>query len=44
MTLFLVFSNQDGGGILVFDLDETKDFDPVGVYDLQDLQKKLVNI
>ena len=35
------FSNQDGGGIILFGLDETKEFAPVGVYDLQDLQKKV---
>lgn len=35
------FSNQDEGGILVFGLDETQNFAPVGVYDLQDLQKKV---
>ena len=34
------FSNQDDGGIIVFGLDETQNFKPVGVYDLQDLQKK----
>lgn len=34
------FSNQDGGGILVFGLDEKQGFKPVGVYDVQDLQKK----
>ena len=37
------FSNQDGGGIIVFGLDETQNFKPVGVYDLQDLQKKVPN-
>lgn len=35
------FSNQDGGGVILFGLDETQDFAPVGVYDLQDLQKKV---
>lgn len=35
------FSNQDEGGVLVFGLDETQNFAPVGVYDLQDLQKKV---
>lgn len=34
------FSNQDGGGIIIFGLDEAQEFKPVGVYDLQDLQKK----
>lgn len=36
------FSNQDGGGIIFFGIDEAKDFKLVGVYDLQDLQKKVV--
>lgn len=35
------FSNQDGGGVLLFGLDETKEFDIVGVYDLHELQKKV---
>jgi ATP-dependent DNA helicase RecG len=35
------FSNQDGGGTLLFGLDESKDFELVGVYDLQSLQKKV---
>lgn len=35
------FSNQDGGGIILFGLDEKKDFTVVGVYDLQDLQQKV---
>lgn len=35
------FSNQDGGGILLFGLDEESGFELVGVYDLQDLQKKV---
>ncbi len=35
------FSNQDSGGILLFGLDESQDFQAVGVYDLQDLQKKV---
>lgn len=35
------FSNQDGGGVILFGLDETKKFACVGVYDLQDLQKKV---
>lgn len=32
------FSNQDGGGVLVFGLDESAGFGVVGVYDPQDLQ------
>lgn len=35
------FSNQDNGGIIVFGLDETQKFSITGVYDLQDLQKKV---
>lgn len=35
------FSNQDAGGIILFGLNEQSGFDPVGVYDLQDLQKKV---
>lgn len=35
------FSNQDAGGILIFGIDETQHFKIVGVYDLQDLQKKV---
>lgn len=35
------FSNQDSGGTLIFGLDETQGFAVVGVYDLQDLQKKI---
>ena len=35
------FSNQNSGGILLFGLDENEHFTAVGVYDLQDLQKKV---
>lgn len=35
------FSNQDGGGIIVFGLDEKQSFKDVGVYDVQDLQHKV---
>lgn len=35
------FSNQDTGGVILFGLNEQTGFDPVGVYDLQDLQKKV---
>lgn len=35
------FSNQDGGGVILFGIDEAKNFSSVGVYDLQDLQKKV---
>lgn len=35
------FSNQDEGGVIVFGLDETEEFSVKGVYDPQDLQKKV---
>lgn len=35
------FSNQDSGGIIVFGIDEDKGYQAVGVYDIQDLQKKV---
>lgn len=35
------FSNQDDGGILIFGIDEVQDYEEVGVYDAQDLQKKI---
>lgn len=35
------FSNQDQGGILLFGVDETRGYEIVGVYDPQDLQKKV---
>lgn len=35
------FSNQDDGGILLFGIEEKKDFAVVGVYDANDLQKKV---
>lgn len=35
------FSNQIGGGIIVFGIDEEDDYNVVGVYDVQDLQKKV---
>lgn len=36
------FSNQDSGGTLVFGLDEKANFAKVGVYDSQDLQRKVM--
>ncbi len=36
------FSNQNGGGIIVFGIDETNSFEVCGVYDSADLQKKLM--
>lgn len=35
------FSNQDDGGIIIFGVDEDHDYKEVGVYDAQDLQKKI---
>lgn len=35
------FSNQDTGGILLFGIDENQNYEIVGVYDIQDLQKKV---
>lgn len=35
------FSNQDGGGIIIFGIDEKDNFSIKGVYDAQDLQKKV---
>ncbi len=37
------FSNQDDGGTIIFGLDENSDFELVGVYDVQDLQKQINN-
>lgn len=36
------FSNQNSGGVFVFGLDESENFKKVGVYDAQDLQKKVM--
>lgn len=36
------FSNQNSGGIFVFGLNEKENFKKVGVYDPQDLQKKVM--
>ncbi|MDR3259476.1 MAG: putative DNA binding domain-containing protein [Fusobacteriaceae bacterium] len=35
------FSNQDLGGAIIFGLDEKNGFAAIGVYDIQDLQKKV---
>lgn len=35
------FSNQDNGGIIIFGIDENNNYEAVGVYDAQDLQKKV---
>lgn len=37
------FSNQDNGGIIIFGIDESADYNVVGVYDPQDLQKKVIS-
>lgn len=36
------FSNQIGGGIIIFGIDEDAGYEVVGVYNAQDLQKKLM--
>lgn len=36
------FSNQNGGGIIIFGIDEDAGYEVVGVYDVQDLQKKVM--
>jgi ATP-dependent DNA helicase RecG len=36
------FSNQTGGGVILFGIDENAGFEVCGVYDPADLQKKLV--
>ena len=38
------FSNQHGGGIIVFGIDQDNDFDLCGVYDADDLQKKIASM
>lgn len=35
------FSNQDDGGVIIFGVDEDNDCEEAGVYDAQDLQKKI---
>lgn len=35
------FSNSADGGIIIFGIDEQKDFELCGVYDLQDIQQKI---
>ncbi len=41
---FSAFANQNEGGMLLFGLDEKQGFAKVGVYDAQDLQKKLMEV
>jgi ATP-dependent DNA helicase RecG len=38
------FANRTGGGVLLFGLDESKDFSIVGVDDVQRLQKEITNL
>lgn len=38
------FSNQSGGGIIVFGIDQDNNFDLCGVYDADDLQKNIVSM
>lgn len=35
------FSNQDEGGVIIFGVDEKENYKEVGVYDPQDIQKKI---
>ena len=35
------FSNQDDGGTIIFGVDEKNGYEEVGVYDAQDIQKKI---
>lgn len=35
------FSNQDDGGIIIFGIDEKNEYEESGVYDAQDIQKKI---
>ena len=35
------FSNQDQGGVIIFGIEENNNYDVTGVYDPQDLQKKV---
>ena len=36
------FSNQDDGGVIIFGVEEARGYEVTGVYDPQDLQKKIV--
>ncbi len=35
------FSNQDDGGVIIFGIDEAQNYKETGVYDPQDIQKKI---
>ena len=37
------FSNQPGGGVIIFGIDEKSNYKITGVYDAQDLQNKITN-
>ncbi|GAB3049783.1 ATP-binding protein [Virgibacillus ainsalahensis] len=37
------FSNKVDGGIILFGIDENEDYDIVGVYDIEDLQKQIMH-
>ncbi|WP_370832460.1 ATP-binding protein [Clostridium sp.] len=37
------FSNKPGGGIIILGIDENRDYDVVGIYDPEDIQKKVKN-
>ncbi|SDB28873.1 ATP-dependent DNA helicase RecG [Pseudobutyrivibrio sp. YE44] len=37
------FSNQDDGGVIIFGIDETNNYEECGVYDINDLQKQVNN-
>lgn len=41
---FSAFANQSEGGVIVFGLEEKRKYEKVGVYDAQDLQKKLMEV
>ena len=35
------FSNQDSGGVIIFGIDESRNYEITGVYDAQDIQRKV---
>lgn len=38
------FSNQSGGGVIIFGIDQDNGFDLCGVYDADDLQKNIISM
>lgn len=42
MTTLSSFSNQDEGGVIVFGLNEEEEYAAIGVYDIHDLQQRVV--